>query len=140
MLRKFIQYYKDNIDKMILKSKNVVYIFTVNKDKNIFKIGRTTDLRKRLFNYMTGKENHPDIAFIMQVSDPIAIENCVKGLIRKSLYKKDKELYKISIGGLKQVVIDCAISLNRFEEINSRDYNAYILFDGPIKKNNVNTK
>ena len=43
----------------------------VNKSKDIFKIGRTGNIRKRLQAYATGKEKHPDIEFILIVEDDI---------------------------------------------------------------------
>lgn len=61
-LRKFIQYYKDNISEMIMtkaNSKNCVYILSVNKKKDIFKLGITSDMRKRLKTYATGHDTHP---------------------------------------------------------------------------------
>ena len=68
-LRKFIEYYRqhfaNNINKMA-KGKKCVYIILANKDKNIFKVGRTNDIRKRLYSYATGKDKHPDIMFILK--------------------------------------------------------------------------
>lgn len=93
ILRKFINYYKDHISEMILKKANqnpskCIYIILVNKNKNIFKYGRTNDLRKRLKTYATGKDTHPDIKFIMLVDDPKYIENCAKVFLEKYSYKK----------------------------------------------------
>lgn len=67
-IRKFINYYRDNIYNMILHSDCVVYILLVNKGKNIYKIGKSCDLRKRLATYTTGRDTHPDIEFIIQVA------------------------------------------------------------------------
>jgi phage anti-repressor protein len=75
ILRKFIQYYKNNISEMIINSNCVIYVILVNKGTNLYKIGRTCDLRKRLSTYSTGKELHPDIKFVMQVNDPKKLKN-----------------------------------------------------------------
>jgi phage anti-repressor protein len=81
MLRKFIDYYKDHFANKIIeltKTEKFMYILLVNKTKNIFKIGRTGDIRKRLQAYSTGKETHPDIKFIMIVNDDKKVEQCNK--------------------------------------------------------------
>ena len=71
-LRKFIEYYRqhiaNNINSMAKKGK-CIYIILANKDKSIFKVGRTKDMRKRLYSYATGKDKHPDIKFIMLIED-----------------------------------------------------------------------
>jgi len=128
-LRKFIYYYKNNISNMILKSKGVVYLFTVNKNKRIFKFGQTRDLRDRLFKYMTGREKHPDVDFIMQVDNPRSIENCVKSLIKNNVYKQNKELYRINLDATKEAIFNCAITDSRMKEINVGNVDTYILFD-----------
>ena len=53
LLRKFINYYREHISNKInslVKSNNFVYIILVNKDKDIFKLGRTENIKKRLQN------------------------------------------------------------------------------------------
>lgn len=68
-------YYKNNISDMILsQSTSAIYILLINKRKNIYKLGMTTDLRKRLQNYATGKESHPDIQFVALVDNPKKVE------------------------------------------------------------------
>lgn len=60
ILRKFIQYYKDYISNMIIENalkyqNGYVYIVLVNKGKNIFKLGKTKNVKNRLKNYSTSK-------------------------------------------------------------------------------------
>jgi phage anti-repressor protein len=56
LLRKFINYYKNHIHEMINKNNTnkCIYILLVNKNKNIFKVGKTTNIRNRLRTYATG--------------------------------------------------------------------------------------
>ena len=90
VLRKFIMYYKDHIDEMIkakiTDKKSVIYILLVKKD--IFKIGRTENMRKRMKQYITGKAYHPDIKYIILVDDPKDVENCVKRFMKKYKFLK----------------------------------------------------
>lgn len=118
-LRKFIQYYKNNLDKMIKYSKCYVYVILVDKGKNIYKLGRTCDFRKRLSTYATGKINDPNIKYILQVKNPIDIENCSKLLLQKYNYKKGKELYKVDFDIIRSIIVDCAIAINNRNNIEN---------------------
>ena len=134
LLRKFINYYKshfaDGINRLA-KSRKYVYIILVNKDKNIQKFGRTINMRKRLYNYATGKDKHPDIKFIMIVDDPIRVESCTKSLIEKYQFKNKQELYKIDYDVLKSTIFDCADLIKSLDEKveNSKKYDTYVVYD-----------
>ena len=134
ILRKFINYYKlhfaNSINKLA-QSKKYVYIIQVNKNKNIQKLGRTIDIRKRLYSYATGQEKHPDIKFIMIVDNPKQVENCTKIFIDKFKFKNKQELYKIDFDILKEIVFSCAdMSNNLNNEINNKNkYDTYVVYD-----------
>jgi phage anti-repressor protein len=135
ILRKFINYYKDHISEMILEKANknpskCIYILLVNKNKNIFKYGRTNDLRKRLKNYATGKDKHPDIKFIMLVDNPNDIEDCAKVFLNKYAYKKGQEIYKIDFDFIKTITNNCVEMIKHLDFIkDNKDNDAYIIFD-----------
>lgn len=145
ILRKFIQYYKDNISHMIINSSmknksSCVYIILADKNKDIFKFGRTSDIRSRLRNYASGKSTHPDVKFIILVKDKIFVENCVKSLISDYRYKPHKEIYRVDIGMLKQSILECASLDIKFDKkYNNKNINAYIVFDD-IKNNKTKSK
>ena len=133
-LRKFINYYKhhfaDKINNLTLDHK-YMYILLVNKGKNIFKLGRSKDIRKRLKSYATGKDIHPDIQFIMIVDDPIKVESCAKLFTTEFKYKGRQELYKIDIDLLKETIFKCAeIHKNIIDKIQNDDnIESYVVFD-----------
>jgi hypothetical protein len=137
MLRKFIDYYKQHItDKIenLTKTHKYIYIMLVNKNKNIFKLGRTGNIRKRLQSYSTGKDTHPDIKFIMIVEDDKQVENCAKIFAKSKQFKANKELYRENLDDLKKIVNECAIlSKNSAEMLNNNDnsgkYDKYVVFD-----------
>ena len=93
VLRKFISYYKNNYHKMIMNAANkdpnkCIYIIVANKNKQIFKVGKVNkNVRTRLRQYVTGKDEHPDIKYIMLVDDPKQVEDCVKSVLRKIHYR-----------------------------------------------------
>ena len=141
ILRKFINYYKDHISKMIINDalhnpNGYVYIILVNKGKNIFKFGRTKNMKLRLRNYATGKDTHPDIKFIIAVNNKEAVENCVKSLIMRHRYKPKQEIYKVNIEIIKNAISDCAsLDIKYNDSYDNKDIDAYIIFDDPdIKK------
>lgn len=151
MLRKFIDYYKDHFANKIIeltKTEKFMYILLVNKTKNIFKIGRTGDIRKRLQAYSTGKETHPDIKFIMIVNDDKKVEQCNKLFIKVKQFRENRELYRANIDYLKSAIYNCAkLDENLKKEIEtSEKYNSYVIFDDAntleyldLKTNTLNT-
>jgi hypothetical protein len=106
-----------------------LYIILVNKDKNIFKFGRTGDIRSRLRNYANGTDSHPDIKFIMLVKDNEFVENCVKGLIKDYQYKDRQEIYKIDIELIKKHTINCASLSIIDDKLLNKNMDSYIIFN-----------
>ena len=135
ILRKFIQYYKDHISEMIInkvtkKKYGYIYIILVEKNKKIFKIGRSSDIKSRLKTYGTGSAVHPDIKFIMLVDNESFAENCVKKLIKNNKFKPNKEVYKVDFDILKQMIADCATLHKKYHEINNQNnVDSYIIFE-----------
>lgn len=139
-LREFIHYYKSNISNMIINKsidypEGCIYIILTNKNKDIFKIGETNNIRKRLQKYTTGHDKHPDIKFIMLVDNKKDVENCVKRLANKYQFKKNQEIYKIDIDTIKKFVFDCAtVYTNDLELYNNKNADTYIIFESSKNK------
>ncbi len=134
MLREFIDYYKDHIANKIMEltqTSKFIYILDVNKSKDIFKMGRTGNMRKRLQAYATGKEKHPDIEYILIVDDDKQVEKCAKLFAKANQYKGNKELYKIHIDKLRELVLDCAKIDHKMntKSTNNSNINRYVVYD-----------
>jgi phage anti-repressor protein len=134
MLRKFINYYREHFSNKIIdltKKNKYIYIILVNKNKDIFKIGRTDDIKKRLKNYAIGRDKHPDIQFIMIVDDSKKIEQCAKLFTIENRFRGSSEIYKINFDKLKFIVSECADMHNKFnKKLNDKkDVDTYIVFD-----------
>jgi phage anti-repressor protein len=133
-LRKFIDYYKENFADSIMEltqTSKFMYILGVNKTKDIFKIGRTANIRKRLQAYATGKDKHPDIKFILIVKDDKQVEKCSKMFAKTNQYKGNKELYKANLDKLKKLIVKCAETDKFVAEglDDSPGINRYIIYD-----------
>ena len=134
MLRKFIDYYKQHFSDKILeltKTHKYIYILLVNKNKKIFKIGRTGNIRKRLQAYATGKDTHPDIKYILIVNDDKKVENCVKLFLKAKQFKANKELYQENLELLKVMLNKCAyMDKILVDSMNdNKKYDTYVVFD-----------
>lgn len=131
MLRKFIDYYRNHISDKILElmdSNKYIYILCIDKKKNIFKLGKTKNIRKRLYVYATGLKKHPDIKYILIVENPQDVENCVKLFTNR--YRNNKEQYKISFDTLKQTVLNCAeIDKSLIDNPSDEENNIYLVYD-----------
>jgi phage anti-repressor protein len=143
MLRKFIDYYKQHFANKIMElttTNKFIYILLVNKNKRIFKLGRTADMRKRLQSYATGKDQHPDIKFIMIVNDEKKVEKCSKLFLKVKQFKSNKELYKTNIDYLKNIIYTCAkLDDELIKQIeNTHKYDSYIVFDDSNKLDYIN--
>jgi phage anti-repressor protein len=134
-LRKFIDYYKNHFANKInelVETDKSIYIILANKNKSILKIGKTNNMRKRLINYSTGKDKHPDIKFIMHTTDPDTIEDCSKIFAKIYKLRGKQELYKMDIDKLKKIIFDCAMIKNKIDNYdpdNIKKYDTYVIFD-----------
>jgi len=120
-----------------------MYILLVNKGKNIFKPGRTDEVRKRMIGYATGKDTHPDIKFIMLVKNSKLVEKCSKMFLEKYQYKGEKELYKVDIDIIRSAIVGCAETDHNIQELEDKlddNTDAYIIYDSSKLLLNDNKK
>jgi hypothetical protein len=118
------------IDKVSNKKHGYIYIILVDKNKKIFKIGRSSDIKSRLKTYGTGSAVHPNIKFIMLVDNESFAENCVKKLIENNKFKPNKEVYKVNFDTLKQMITECSFLHKKYDEINNhKNVDSYIIFE-----------
>jgi len=89
--------------------KGVIYIFQTpnSKDNSLYKIGRTTDLKKRLQSHQSPMAHDIDVLFYYESDNIVSIERCIKALMKEYQYRKYKEVYKINIDIIKSLIIEC---------------------------------
>jgi hypothetical protein len=114
---------KKNIKKSVDVSGGHVYILKAmnTTQKDMFKLGNSDDMKKRLRVYNTGNANNIEPLFVMKVDDINMVEGCVKNLAREYQYKKNKEVYNIDFEFLKKLCIKCKNFIKQLEKEFSND-------------------
>ena len=64
---------------------------------DILKIGKTKKYKIRLSTYNTGQKDNTIVLYRVKTNDISAIENCLKGLLSKKVYRSYKEYYNITL-------------------------------------------
>ena len=133
LIKRYFETIKDDMLKKIglletnLKPKNdimggVIYILrALNSDTTLYKLGMSSDLKKRLNNYNTGNANDIEPLFILPVKDIKSVENCIKNSCKKFQFRKYKEVYEIDIQVLKELIIMCDEFTNKVSIILEKD-------------------
>lgn len=115
-LRRFISDYSDLIynaveDKEELRKiskKETIYFFAADERfDDIYKIGRTQQIIKRLNNYNVGRIREAKLKYLAVVTNSIMIENCMKLKLEKNQVRENKEIYLVSPQKLKKIIDDC---------------------------------
>jgi phage anti-repressor protein len=82
-------------------------IRAVNGIYNLYKIGRTADLSKRLNTYNTSAADEIEILYKYRTDKLKATEGCVKAWLQEYNYRKYKEVYEVDIDVIKKVISQC---------------------------------
>ena len=124
-LNKELGLIKTNIKKPIEIIGGHIYILKAmnTSQKNMFKLGNSDDMKKRLRVYNTGNANNIEPLFVMKVDDINMVEGCIKNLARKYQYKKNKEVYNIDFEFLKRLCVKCKNFIKQLEKEFANDIN-----------------
>ncbi len=117
-LNKELGLIKKNIKKPMEIIGGHIYILKAmnTTQKNMFKLGNTNDMKKRLRVYNSGNANNIEPLFVMKVDNINIVEGCIKNLAREYQYKKNKEVYNIDFDFLKKLCIKCKNFINQLEK------------------------
>jgi hypothetical protein len=89
----------------------LLYILRVvdedNISDNLYKIGKTFDLKSRMATYNTGKLNQVEILYIYETDNIDRAENCVKAVLEEHQYKNNKEIYQTHLEAIKIIMESC---------------------------------
>ena len=91
-------------------------------DDNKYKIGYTSNLKKRMEVYNTGKANKATYAYYKKSKCAYEIELCIKALLNKYIYKSNKEFYDCPLDKIIEAITKCIKiekKCNKCKEINN---------------------
>ncbi len=99
---------------------------------DILKIGKTKKYKIRIATYNTGQKDNTIVLYRVKINDISAVENCLKGLLSKKVYRSYREYYNITLKEAIQTIKKC-IKLTGSELISEdKFYRKY-----KIKRSNV---
>jgi phage anti-repressor protein len=108
-LEEKIKKYETNLKKIPNIKKGFIYVFNVSKNKEdeLYKVGRTNNLYKRMNTYNTGVADNIELLFVYEVEDIKSVETCIKIFLKKYKYRTSKEVYQINLGMIKNIILQC---------------------------------
>lgn len=119
---------ENNQKPKINNNKKIIYVFkALNSDLTLYKLGKTINSKTRFNNYNSSSANDIQIIFQYETENINQLETCVKSIIKKTQYRKRKEIYEIDINLLKEVIKNCD---NNIIELNNK------ILNNNMKRNN----
>lgn len=84
-----------------------IYIIKVGDRADVFKVGSTEDIYKRMKTYQTGLADDVDVLFMYETDDLKKTEKCVHTWLSDHQYRKNREVYEVNVDLLKDVIVGC---------------------------------
>ena len=85
-----------------------IYFFAIDDRHNdIIKIGRSSNITKRLSNYNVGRIKEVELKYLALVKNSKLIEKCMKNMLKDYQIYKGREIYKVDSKYIKKVIDDC---------------------------------
>lgn len=89
-------------------TRGYIYVIRASEEvDDLFKTGRAGDLKQRLFSYQTGRAHEVEPVYIYAVYDMRSAERCVKAHLQEFQYRKRREVYRVPLDLLKDIIIKC---------------------------------
>lgn len=106
-MTKKIKQLENNQKPTVNPERGVIYILQASDGVGHYKIGMTKNLAKRLQSYNSDKKDDIIPLYTYETDDIKIVESCVKSYAKKFQYRKIKEIYKVDIKTLKNLIKDC---------------------------------
>jgi len=112
-----IKQLENNQKPTVNPGKKIIYVFkALNTDLTLYKIGKTINSKTRFAKHNSPMANDLEILFQYETENIDQVESCVKALMKKAQYRKYKEIYRIDLNILKEIIENCDTKIN---EINN---------------------
>jgi hypothetical protein len=80
----------------------------INEDEpDTLKIGKTSKYKIRMSTYNTGVKDNSIVLYRAKVNDISAVENCLKSLLSKKVYRSYREYYKVTLNEAIKTIKKC---------------------------------
>jgi hypothetical protein len=80
----------------------------INEDKpDTLKIGKTRKYKIRMSTYNTSVKDNVVVLYRAKVNDISAVENCLKGVLSKKVYRSYREYYKVTLNEAIKTIKKC---------------------------------
>jgi hypothetical protein len=107
-MNKKIKELEQNQKPKINPTKGIIYIFrALNTDLTLYKLGKTIDSKSRFKSHNSPMANDIEVLFQYETDNIDQVESCVKVLMKKSQYRKYKEVYQVDLDILRKIIKDC---------------------------------
>ena len=105
---KKINILKNNQKPFINPKSGVVYVLKTELDiEGVYKIGKTTNFKKRLNTHNSSHPDNVEIMLVYETDNIDEIERCIKNFLQKTQYRNKKEFYQIDLDILKKLLTGC---------------------------------
>ena len=110
---------KLNMNPLKLNNKKM-YIYIIKsqnteENNNLYKIGKTENIKNRLNSYNSGLANDNELLFWFETDNIDQVEGCLTNLLSKTKYRKNKEVYDITFNELKILIKACDLFIKTIE-------------------------
>lgn len=117
-LNKKINQLENNQKPKINTTKGIIYVFrALNNDTTLYKIGRTINSKKRFNAHNSPLANDIEVIMTYEADNIEQLETCVKNFMKKSQYRKYKEIYEVDLDIIKNVIKDCDVKLKQINDM-----------------------
>jgi hypothetical protein len=122
-MNKKIQQLENNQKPKINSSKKIIYVFrALNTDLTLYKIGKTINSKTRFSKHNSPMANDLEVLFQYETDNIDQVEKCVKVFMKKTQYRKYKEIYQVDLDIIKKTIKNCDVEINEInKEIESKN-------------------
>lgn len=114
-MAKKIKELENNQKPKINSTKKIIYVFkALNTDLTLYKIGKTINSKTRFSKHNSPLANDLEVLFQYETENIDQVESCIKSYMKKSQYRKYKEIYQVDLNIIKKAISDCNFKINEY--------------------------
>jgi len=99
---------KNNQKPKVNSKKKIIYVFrALNTDLTLYKVGRTLNSKTRFNKHNSPLANDIEPVFQFETDNIEQVEMCVKAKMKKSQYRKYKEVFEVDLDIIKSFIKNC---------------------------------